>query len=58
MNEPRKETVKNRPTKPRDSANQRGFGVIELLFAASTICATIAALGVPTSPKIPKSASD
>ena len=57
MNEPTKEPVHDKPIKPGVSDNQRGFGVIELLFAASTICATIAALSVP-NPKIPRTASD
>jgi len=56
MNEPTKEPVLNNEVRP-SASNQRGFSVIELLFAASTIAATVVALAV-TNPKIPKSAGD
>ena len=56
MNEPTKEPVLDNPVKT-SASNQRGFSVIELLFAASTIAATIAAVAM-TDPKIPKTAGD
>jgi len=55
MNE--KQTLADNPIKSSTDDNQRGFSVIELLFAASTIAATIAAVAM-TDPKIPKSAGD
>jgi len=56
MNEPTKEPVLNNEVRP-SASDQRGFGVIELLFAASTIAATIAA-GAIAAPKIPRLSAD
>jgi len=39
MNKPSKPT--NKPTKPVTSDNQRGIGVVELLFAATALGATV-----------------
>ena len=54
-----KQTGVDNPIKSSTDDNQRGIGVLELLFAASTIAATIAAVAmtVPT-PKIPRTAGD
>ena len=46
----------NNAPKP-DNDEQRGVGVIELLFAVATLGATVVAIAV-TSPKIPKAAGD
>ena len=49
---------KQREIKSDDRDKQRGFGVVELLFAAATLGATVVAAMGPPTPKIPKSAGD
>jgi len=50
MNKPSKPT--NKPTKPITSDKQRGIGVVELLFAATTLGAAVlvAAMSAPKRP--------
>jgi hypothetical protein len=45
----------NKPAKPTD--RQRGVGVVELLFAATTI-GTAVLIGAMSSPKLPPTAGD
>ena len=46
-----------KPTKPTTNDEQRGFSVIELLFAATTLAAAIL-IGAMNEPKIPKAMGD
>jgi hypothetical protein len=65
MNESTKTTVVDKPIKPIEgkpiqpsaSNNQRGIGVVELLFAASTIGAAVVVAAL-SSPKRPEAAGD
>ena len=52
MNKPTKQ-VKDKPVKPNTSNRQRGFGVIELLFAASTLGTTLLVAAMNSSKKPP-----
>ena len=45
MNEP----IKDKPTKPITDHKQRGMSTIELLFAASTLIATVVVAGLTTT---------
>ena len=45
------------PTKPTTSDDQRGIGVLELLFAVATL-ATALLVGAMNEPKIPRAAGD
>lgn len=53
MNKPAK-SMKERPTKPNARDKQSGFGIVELLFAATTLGSTVlvAAMSVTKKPPL------
>ena len=57
MDEPTKETAMDKPAKANGNDNERGIGVVELLFAASTIGAVVVALAM-RYPKLPSYLGD
>lgn len=52
MNKPPK-SMKERPTKPNARDKQRGFGLVELLFAASALASTVLVAAMNSSKKPP-----
>ena len=52
MNEPTKEAAMDKPAKSNGNDNERGIGVVELLFAASTLGAVVVVVAM-RYPKLP-----